>query len=40
MLHAVLILAVGWIANRYPPHALNRIGAVVLAGGAIRSTSR
>ena len=34
MLHAALILAVGSIANRYPPHALNRIGAVVLAAGA------
>lgn len=34
MLHATMILAVGWIANRYAPHLLLRAGAVVLALGA------
>ena len=34
ILHAVLILAVGWLANRYSPHVLLRIGAVILAAGA------
>lgn len=34
ILHAVLILAVGWLANRYAPHVLNRIGAVILVAGA------
>jgi len=34
VLHAALILAAGWLANRYAPHVLNRIGAVVLAAGA------
>jgi MFS family permease len=34
VLHATLILAAGWLANRYPPHVINRIGSVVLAAGA------
>jgi len=34
MLHAALILGAGWVANRYAPHVLNRIGAVILAAGA------
>src|SRR5678815_1678819 len=34
VLHAVLIVVVGWLADRYPPHLLLRIGAVVLALGA------
>jgi len=34
VLHAALILAAGWLANRYAPHVLNRIGAVVLVAGA------
>jgi len=34
VLHAALIVAVGWMAVRYPPYLLLRIGAVVLALGA------
>jgi MFS family permease len=34
VLHAGLILAVGWAALRVPPHLLLRAGAVVLAAGA------
>lgn len=34
VLHATLILAAGWLANRYAPHLLLRVGAVVLAAGA------
>jgi MFS family permease len=34
ILHAALILAAGWLANRYPPHALLRAGGVVMAVGA------
>ena len=34
ILHAALILGAGWLANRYAPHMLNRIGAVILAAGA------
>jgi predicted MFS family arabinose efflux permease len=33
-LHAALILGAGWLANRYAPHVLNRIGAVILTVGA------
>jgi hypothetical protein len=33
-LHAALILGAGWLANRYAPHVLNRIGAVILTAGA------
>jgi MFS family permease len=34
ILHAVLIVLVGWLADHYRPHLLLRIGAVVLALGA------
>ena len=34
ILHAALILAAGWLANRYAPHMLLRIGALLLAAGA------
>jgi MFS family permease len=34
VLHALLIVAVGWLADRFPPHMLMRIGAFVLALGA------
>jgi predicted MFS family arabinose efflux permease len=34
ILHAVLILGAGWLANRYPAHVLNQIGALALAAGA------
>jgi MHS family proline/betaine transporter-like MFS transporter len=34
VLHAMLIVAVGWLAGRYPPYLLLRIGAVILALGA------
>jgi MHS family proline/betaine transporter-like MFS transporter len=33
VLHAVLIVYVGWLAIRYPPYLLLRIGALVLAIG-------
>jgi MFS family permease len=34
VLHAALIVGVGWLADHYPPYLLLRIGAVVLALGA------
>jgi hypothetical protein len=34
ILHAALILVAGWLANRYSPHMLLRVGAVVLTAGA------
>jgi MHS family proline/betaine transporter-like MFS transporter len=34
VLHAALIVYVGWLATRYPPYLLLRIGAVILALGA------
>ena len=34
VLHALLIVLVGWVADHYRPHLLLRIGAVVLALGA------
>ncbi|PYR76870.1 MAG: MFS transporter [Acidobacteria bacterium] len=34
VLHAALIVFVGWLADHYPPHLLLRIGAIVLAVGA------
>jgi MFS family permease len=34
VLHAALIVCVGWLADHYPPYLLLRIGAVVLALGA------
>jgi MHS family proline/betaine transporter-like MFS transporter len=34
ILHALLILSVGWLANRYSPHMLLRVGAVLMAAGA------
>jgi MFS family permease len=34
VLHALLIVLVGWLADHYRPHLLLRIGAVVLAVGA------
>ena len=34
VLHAALILSVGWLANRYSPHVLLRVGAVLMAAGA------
>ena len=34
VLHALLILGAGWLADRYPAYLLNRIGAIVLAVGA------
>jgi len=34
VLHAVAILGAGWLANRYAPHVLLRVGAIVLAAGA------
>jgi len=34
ILHAILIVGVGWIADHYPPHLLLRIGAAALALGA------
>ena len=34
VLHAALIVYVGWLATRYPPYLLLRIGAVILAFGA------
>ena len=34
ILHAVLILGAGWLANRYAPHVLLRVGALALAAGA------
>src|SRR5262245_48607795 len=34
VLHALLIVLVGWLADHYRPHLLLRIGAVVLAAGA------
>jgi MFS family permease len=34
ILHAALILAAGWLANRYAPHALMRAGGLVMAVGA------
>ncbi len=34
VLHAALIVYVGWLATRYPPFLLLRIGAVILALGA------
>jgi MFS family permease len=34
VLHAALIVFVGWLATRYPPYLLLRIGAVILAMGA------
>ena len=34
VLHAMLIVAVGWLAGHYPPYLLLRIGAVILALGA------
>jgi MFS transporter, MHS family, proline/betaine transporter len=34
VLHALLIVLVGWLADRYPPYLLLRFGAVVLALGA------
>ena len=34
VLHAALIVFVGWLADHYPPHVLLRLGAVVLALGA------
>jgi MFS family permease len=34
VLHAALIVYVGWLATRYPPYLLLRIGAVILAIGA------
>jgi len=34
VLHAALIVAAGWLANRYSPYLLLRIGAFVLALGA------
>jgi len=34
VLHALLIVVVGWVADHYRPHLLLRIGAVVLAIGA------
>jgi MHS family proline/betaine transporter-like MFS transporter len=34
VLHAVLIVLVGWLADRYPPYLLLRFGALVLVLGA------
>jgi MFS family permease len=34
VLHAALIVGVGWLAGRYPPHLLLRTGAAILALGA------
>ena len=34
VLHAVLIVMVGWLADRYPPYLLLRIGALLLVLGA------
>ena len=34
VLHAALIVYVGWLATRYPPYLLLRIGAVILTLGA------
>src|SRR5882672_9894377 len=34
VLHAALIVAAGWLAHRYAPHVLNRIGAVLLAAAS------
>jgi len=34
VLHALLIVLVGWVADHYRPHLLLRVGAVVLAFGA------
>jgi MFS family permease len=34
VLHAVLIVVVGWLADRYPPHLLLRFGAFLLVLGA------
>ena len=34
VLHALLIVLVGWVADHYRPHLLLRIGAVVLVFGA------
>jgi MHS family proline/betaine transporter-like MFS transporter len=34
VLHAALIVAVGWVAGRYPPYVVLRIGAILLAAGA------
>jgi len=34
LLHAVAILAIGWLADRYSPHRLLRIGALLMAFGA------
>lgn len=34
VLHAALIVVVGWLADHYPPYLLLRLGAIVLALGA------
>ena len=34
ILHALLILAAGWLANRFAAHVLLRVGALVLVAGA------
>jgi len=34
VLHAALILGIGWLADHYPPYLLNRFGAILLALGA------
>src|SRR6476620_10991287 len=34
VLHALLIVLVGWLADHYPPHLLLRFGAIALALGA------
>jgi MHS family proline/betaine transporter-like MFS transporter len=34
VLHAMLIVLVGWLADHYPPHLLLRVGAIALALGA------